>query len=127
MNIIKKNAQQKVTNTLKRLEKLGKIVKATAGGVGSTIMAENRRIRWWRVFGGGGLGFAIQYIVEQKYTPLLQLSGDKNNKRRNAELGVYMGLPCCPIGCHRFLRKNVRELRRKNGGRDIFGGALRLP
>ena len=35
----------RITNTLKRLEKLGKIVKATADGLSSTIMAESRRIR----------------------------------------------------------------------------------
>ncbi len=72
------------------------------------------------MFVGAGLGLVIQYIVEQKHTPLLQLTEDKHSKRKNAELGVYMGLPCCPIGRNRFLRKNVSEFRRKNGGRDTF-------
>jgi hypothetical protein len=53
VNIIKTNAQQKVTNTLNRLEKLGKIFEATAGGVDSMIMAEIKG------FGGG-----VCWVVE---------------------------------------------------------------
>ena len=37
--------EHELTNTLKRVEKLGNIVKATADGMSSTIMAESRRIR----------------------------------------------------------------------------------
>jgi hypothetical protein len=35
----------RITNTLQRFEKLGKIVKADADGLSSTIMAESRNVR----------------------------------------------------------------------------------